>query len=183
MFKVHKGFCVNGHEGLIVVKAGYCQRCNHARKELRRAERNSRQEQLKEKELADTGMLIQLLDSIFSVVRRKMAANDEGVVACCTCDKLFHWKDVHCGHFVPREAKGLRWSTINTAPQCPGPECNGHPDGNQLKFGQYIDRVYGQGTAEELKRQRYEAFHVTREWLKEQIKIWRNKLNQLKYIQ
>ena len=59
------------------------------------------------------------------------------------------WNDIDCGHFVPRNRKAVRFDERNCAPQCKG--CNRFQNGEQWKFGMYIDHTYGEGTAELLQ--------------------------------
>lgn len=181
MFKPHIGRCINGHDGFIVVKKGLCNRCNY---ELKQEKKQDREIQREKPKATDKNIqaLVDLYDTLFSILRRKMATDQDGNCTCCTCGKTFKWNRIQCGHFITRAVYYLRWNTINTAPQCDGPECNGHPDGNQKKFAIFLDKSYGMGTADELKRERHMPFKLDREWLMEEIAKCKKKLDVLKYI-
>lgn len=127
-------------------------------------------------------ILVNLLDKVFSIVRRKMAADAKGRCTCVTCGKSFHWSKIECGHYVKRAVYALRWSTINTGPQCKSSECNRHHDGNRKKFAAYIDATYGAGTAAELWLQRNAHFKLEREDLIAQIERWNKRKETLKHV-
>ncbi len=176
MFRPHYGNCINGHEGFIVVKAGYCDRCNYRQKQEKKQGREVKPGHKTMKALID------LYDTLFSILRRKMAADEDGNCICCTCNKTFPWKEIQCGHFITRGVYFLRWNTMNTAPQCGGKNCNAHPTGNQDLFVIYLDKAYGIGTAEELKIERHKGFKLDRQWLIEEIGNCKKKLLLLKHI-
>jgi hypothetical protein len=90
------------------------------------------------------------LDKIFSVFIRLRDATDEGMVQCCTCNKVGHYKSgMQCGHFQSRRHHSTRWNEENCAVQCIG--CNCFKQGEQFRFSTYIDSRYGEGTAEYLE--------------------------------
>lgn len=89
------------------------------------------------------------LDTWFSKYIRLKNATDQGVCICITCSRPFLWNDIDCGHFVPRNHKIVRYDERNCAPQCKS--CNRFSNGEQWKFGQAIDKIHGEGTAELLQ--------------------------------
>jgi len=92
--------------------------------------------------------LEKIADKWFSLfIRLRMAASD-GVVICVTCGKELHYKNAHCGHFRTRDKKILRYNEKNCNVQCP--YCNTFKHGEQYLHGQYIDSIYGEGTADYL---------------------------------
>ena len=56
---------------------------------------------------------------------------------------------MHAGHFQSRRHLSTRWDEINVQNQCP--KCNLFSQGEQFKFGLYLDSLYGEGTAEHLQ--------------------------------
>ena len=66
--------------------------------------------------------LITKADRLTSEFIRQKYADASGFVACFTCDKVLHWKDSHCAHFIGRSAKLTRWLEENLHPACPS--CN-----------------------------------------------------------
>ncbi len=88
------------------------------------------------------------LDKIFSIYIRRRKADHLGFVECYTCGAEKHWKEQQAGHFMSRASHSTRWDEINVQVQCVS--CNMFKQGNQWKFGQYLDEREGKGTAEEL---------------------------------
>jgi hypothetical protein len=84
---------------------------------------------------------------------------DEWVAECVTCKVRKNIKQLQCGHFVSRRFNILRYSEMNTAPQCYG--CNVMQQGEQFKFAKWIDEFYGEGTAEGLMSQRHTTHKLT----------------------
>jgi hypothetical protein len=89
-------------------------------------------------------------DRLLSEVVRLTAADDKGYCYCITCDDYKHWTEMECGHYVKRRHMATRYELKNVGPQCH--TCNCHFDGREDDHGLYIDRKYGEGTAEELRR-------------------------------
>lgn len=93
--------------------------------------------------------IVKNLDTIFSQYIRLKNADDLGNVSCFTCGKVSHYKiGMQCGHFQSRKHYATRWLEMNVAVQCVG--CNMFKAGEQFLFGKYLDKKYGNGTAEEL---------------------------------
>jgi hypothetical protein len=90
------------------------------------------------------------LDKWFSLYIRLRDATDEGMVQCCTCNKVAHYKSgMQCGHFQSRRHHSTRWNEENCQVQCIG--CNCFKQGEQFRFSIYIDSKYGAGTSEYLE--------------------------------
>jgi len=90
------------------------------------------------------------LDKIFSVFIRLREATDEGLCQCSTCGVVRHYKDgMQNGHFQSRRFLATRFDEENCQVQCV--KCNMYSQGEQYKFGLYLDGKYGEGTAEELE--------------------------------
>lgn len=64
---------------------------------------------------------------------------------------------------MSRRFTATRFSEINTAPQCVA--CNMFRGGEQYKFGQFIDDLYGEGAAKNLQRIAHSYHKYTREEL------------------
>ena len=87
------------------------------------------------------------LDRVFSLfIRQRDSKNGFG--NCCTCGKLVDIKEAHCGHFISRRHQATRFNEKNCALQCVA--CNTFNQGRQYEFGIYIDKRWGEGTAEKL---------------------------------
>jgi len=98
----------------------------------------------------DRQKAIQKLDAAFSEYIRLRNADANGNVKCITCGDQHHWRDVDCGHFVKRGNNAVRWNLQNCGEQCR--LCNSTFDGREDLHAEYIDRTYGEGTAEKLRR-------------------------------
>jgi hypothetical protein len=89
--------------------------------------------------------LVKKYDAIFSeYVRRRHGEYPE----CFTCGKKDHWKKLQAGHFQSRGKYSTRWDEQNVQVQCV--KCNIFNQGEQYKFAQRLDEVYGEGTADGL---------------------------------
>jgi hypothetical protein len=89
------------------------------------------------------------LDKWFSLYIRLKDSTDEGVVQCFTSGRVYHYKNIHAGHFMSRKHLSTRWCDINVQPQSAADNLFGQ--GEQYKFGLALDSKYGEGTAEELQ--------------------------------
>lgn len=99
---------------------------------------------------SDNSKLVTKVDRVFSEVVRLTAADERGNCICITCGEEQHWLTIECGHFMKRRHMATRYDLENCGPQCT--TCNCVMDGREEEHGQYIDRTYGDGTAEKLKR-------------------------------
>ena len=86
-------------------------------------------------------------DRLFSLWIRQRDAVD-GICKCITCGTPYPWRSIHCGHFMSRGRESTRYHEKNTGCQCVS--CNTFNQGRQFEFGLYIDKRYGEGTAEKL---------------------------------
>jgi hypothetical protein len=86
-------------------------------------------------------MLLKTADRYFSEYIRRSHADNRGYVKCCTCQKIGHWKEFDCGHYVNRKHKSLRFCEKNVAPQCR--HCNRFDEGNKEMFTVYLVEKYG----------------------------------------
>lgn len=96
--------------------------------------------------------LIQKLDTVFSkYIRLRYAV--EGMVQCVTCGRKDNWKNMDCGHFIPRGRMGTRFDERNCHVQCK--DCNQMKSGNMEKYNYYMKVWYGDDViAELLKKSR-----------------------------
>ena len=89
-------------------------------------------------------------DRYFSLYIRLSNCDSNGLTKCVTCGKVSHYKSLHTGHFMGRRYEATRYDEKNCAPQCVA--CNTFNQGEQFRFGQWIDKTYGEGTAEKLEQ-------------------------------
>lgn len=88
-------------------------------------------------ELEPVKILIDDLDIIFSQLVRLTYANEHGMVQCFTCQTIKHWKQMQCGHFIPRAHMPTRFSMKATRPQCK--VCNDDLRGNLAVFSERLE--------------------------------------------
>lgn len=86
------------------------------------------------------------IDYWFSRYIRIRDAYPNGYAHCCTCNKIFHWKEMQCGHFVSRKYLNTRYHEKNCHAQCK--ICNINNDGELGKYALFLDKKYGIGTAQ-----------------------------------
>jgi len=98
----------------------------------------------------DRQKVIQKLDNAFSTYIRLRDSDENGMVACVTCGDKHHWGDVDCGHFVKRGNASVRWDLQNSHGQCR--LCNSTHDGKEELHAIAIDEMYGEGTADRLRK-------------------------------
>ena len=124
------------------------------------------------------GKLIKKLDKVFSQYIRTRNVDESGYSNCFTCNSLKHWKEVDAGHFMSRGKFATRWAPKNVQFQCK--RCNGFRSGEQYKFAQQLDNIYGEGTADDLvvKSNQSAKFNVID--LREMIVLYTNKCEQIK---
>jgi len=122
--------------------------------------------------------LIKTLDRIFSEYVRFSAANDDDNCRCITCGKWFHWKNIHCGHFISRKEHATRYDEINCNPQCC--HCNTFKQGNWLAYEASLIRRYGKNEIERLKEKALAGGKLTKDLLIEMIRKYQEKLKILK---
>lgn len=79
-------------------------------------------------------------------VRQRDAVN--GLIKCCTCSKHKEWRYADCGHFMSRGHMSTYFHERNSHGQCK--QCNGPKSGRQYEHGKFIEKKYGEGTADML---------------------------------
>ena len=118
------------------------------------------------------------LDSWFSKYIRLRDATDMGVAQCFTCGKIDHYKKLQNGHFQSRRWHNTRWDEKNCQVQCV--KCNMFGQGEQYKFGMYLDAKYGLGTSEELEILSKQPFKISRIDYVNYISYYKDIVNKIK---
>ena len=117
------------------------------------------------------------LDVLFSQYIRRRNADHLGRVKCFTCGVEKHWKEQQAGHFQSRSHHSTRWDEVNVQVQCL--KCNMFRQGEQYKFGLYLDDRFGDGTAEELENRAKTIVKLNRVDYEEAIERYKQKINEL----
>ncbi len=118
------------------------------------------------------------LDKYFSLYIRLRDANEYGMVQCFTSGRVYHYKNIHAGHFMSRKHLSTRWCDTNVQPQSAADNLFGQ--GEQYKFALHLDGKYGEGTAEELQFKSRQIHKVSRVEYEEQISYYKNLVENLK---
>ena len=123
--------------------------------------------------------VVKKLDTVFSeYIRLRYAKN--GIVECFTCGKQAHWKDnMQAGHFQSRKHYSTRWDELNVHPQCP--KCNVFSQGEQYEYAKFLDRTYGEGTAESLVQKAREIEKFSQLELESMIEHYQQELKRLSH--
>jgi len=117
------------------------------------------------------------LDKVFSEFIRKRNADDLGFITCFTCGVKRHWKEQQAGHFQSRSHHSTRWDEVNVQVQCV--KCNMYRQGEQYKFGLYLDERFGKGTAKDLENRAKTIVKLNRVDYEEAIERYKQKIKEL----
>ncbi len=121
--------------------------------------------------------LVEDLDAIFSIYIRTKYADKNGIVECYTCGNKNHYKEVDCGHFIPRANMATRFEVSNCKPQCK--TCNQYKDGNIEAYEKHLEQDR-KGTVEYLRELGRTTYKYSIDELKGMIAEYRHKVQILK---
>lgn len=94
--------------------------------------------------------LIDKADKITSLYIRQKHADHSGNVVCISCQRVLHWKDSHCAHYIERAAKATRWLEENLKPACPS--CNVYrKEFHKREYTLAMIDLHGRAFVDELK--------------------------------
>ena len=115
------------------------------------------------------------LDSVFSKHLRLKYADKNGFCTCYTCGVRKYWKEIHAGHFIPRNILITRWDEGNCRPQCVG--CNLFGNGKVLDFEDHLVKDFGRKVVDKLKASRFTIMKVDSVWYEKQIEHYKKELS------
>lgn len=117
---------------------------------------------------------------LVSEYRRRQDADPEtGLVKCISCPTVKHWKEMDCGHYLPKSlGMGLYFAERNVAPQCPF--CNLTLQGNQYAYALALIARHGPGIIEELEALRHSDRQIKEPEYLELISQYQKKLEDMK---
>mgnify|MGYP003654507127 CR=1 FL=1 len=118
------------------------------------------------------------LDAIFSTYVRLRDASIDGIAICVTCNASNHYKKLQNGHFMSRRHMATRFEEKNTAVQCMG--CNMYNQGMQYEMSKYLDKKYGEGTAEEMQLLAHTTVKIGRADYEYYLDLYKEKVKQIK---
>jgi hypothetical protein len=71
-------------------------------------------------------------------------------IGCFTCGRVLDLNGSDCGHFVKRERMATRFDLRNLGLQCQ--QDNRFKGGMEWEFGKMLNKIWGNGTADQLKK-------------------------------
>lgn len=113
---------------------------------------------------------------VFSEYIRRKYADYRGYVRCITCGRMAHWKTMDAGHFVSRQYNATLFDEENVHPQCK--RCN-NQGGEPESYALYLQRRYGMGMLETLRRRKLKTKQFTVQELQKLLKVYQEKLEKL----
>lgn len=112
---------------------------------------------------AKRGKLIKEADKAYSTYVRLKYADKDGMVKCYTCDDVYHYKKLQCGHYISRLFKYTRWDLNNLRPQCF--YCNMRRAGCAFIFRQNLVDEIGEDIVKAMEKKARELFIEKDEWI------------------
>ena len=100
------------------------------------------------------------LDERFSVWVRQGKGLLVDYNECVTCGVEKDWRDLHAGHFIPRQYTATRYDPRNVWPQCP--RCNTFRHGALTEYTLFMIKTYGQSVVDELLQAKHKTVKMTR---------------------
>lgn len=94
-------------------------------------------------------MIDSKLWAAFSKYIRLRDSDNNGLCKCITCHRIAHWKNMDCGHGIPRQHWATRYNEKNNNAQCK--VCNGFEGGKREVYKEEVNKKYGNGTWEILE--------------------------------
>ena len=83
-------------------------------------------------------------------IRQKYAIDD--MVKCVSCGAVKHWKEMDCGHFVPKSrGASVRYIEENCHPECQS--CNRFDEGHLAGYTLHMIDTYGRDKISELQQE------------------------------
>jgi hypothetical protein len=160
--------CVSCQTMQYIFSRGRCQQCAKVEDTQKRMEAFEDEE-----DVESFNNLRDDCDAYHSQYIRLRDADEKGIGTCFTCGTRAPWRQMQCGHFVPRRDYGTRWHPLNTHAQCV--HCNEHLKGNLEVYEQKLE-AYHPGSVEYLRALAREVVKPTRDELKSLISELRYKV-------
>lgn len=114
---------------------------------------------------------------LVSLYIRRRDADEWGMVACCSCGLMRHWKQGDAGHFIDGKRNSIVYDVRNIHFQCK--PCNGSfinqkldPKDIKTKYEEFMVKRYGKKVVEELREKNKETKQWTIPELQELIKVY-----------
>jgi hypothetical protein len=116
--------------------------------------------------------------TIFSEYIRRRDADFNGYVACCSCGKVKHWKQMDAGHYIAKnEGLAIYFEEKNVHSQCRW--CNYNMHARAQQYALFLIRRYGPQILEELDWKSKQRIQIhDNEYLKF-IELYKEKIKKL----
>ena len=132
--------------------------------------RSARINMKKKKKLVKLPVLARKAWKLMSLYSRQkdLMLNELGFVACVTCGKIEHWKDMHAGHwFHASKQSAVTYDHRNIHVQCV--MCNTYKGGARDDYAVYIKNRYGAHVLDELQTLKHQGHILRRQELEDKI--------------
>ena len=163
--------CSSCYEMKYIFSKGRCKECATAESF------HTRMEDFGEEDRESFTNLIADLDQVFSLYIRMKHARKDGMVECFTSGLKYHYKKIHCGHFISRSNLATRWLEQNCRPQSEYDNC--FLGGNLAVFESKLEEEE-KGSVDYLRELSRQICKPTISELKSMIIEYRSKMNQVK---
>lgn len=132
----------------------------------------------KKKKLPSISTLKNKLDDLFSrYIRFRDVGSIDGYCACVSCGKMFHYRELDCGHFIPRGTLSIRWDEQNAHAQCH--HCNRFREDAYIDYTLWMMDTYGEEVVERLRAEKHKTTYFRRNEYEIMIDYYAGKLAKL----
>jgi len=152
--------------------------------EKKKEKAKTKKQLAKKKKAFSESKLTDIADKLFSLYIRRRDKD----LPCCTCWQFK--EDMQCGHFVTRGEYSVRWDEKNADKQCWLCNSKFWGNGEVWKHGKYIDKKWGEWTADYLEWQRgvckvfdYQKLEIIRKYYYKLLDLGTDSLDIYDYFQ
>ena len=132
----------------------------------------------KKKKAPTLSKLKKQLDTLYSKWLRMSNADEEGICTCVSCGARLFWKDIQNGHYCSRRHEILRWSPLNTFPQCK--KCNIFTEGNKIWYRRnLVDNIFNETKVREIEDKSLEPSPFKRADIEKMIRHYKSEVKRL----
>ena len=119
---------------------------------------------------------------LFSELIRRDQADKDGLVKCCSCGKIVHWKQSQAGHWpsIAGRTNAVLFARKGVHPQCG--QCNVYKDGNPAGYNEYMEENYTKKERDELLKLKRTQVHYEKIDLIKMMDRWLAELEKLDKI-
>lgn len=123
------------------------------------------------------------LDNIFSRYIRLRDAikieGDETKGKCITCGKIGYIKEMHCGHYVPRNVLATRYDEDNCHLQCPSCNLWKNKGVMMIEYREKLVQKIGEDKVKELESKRWNITKLDAKWYEDKIQHYKEQVQKM----